>query len=179
MTPKERRDRLFKSSRPNVRELDFSNAKDMAVLWEAYKRDTFSSMLPDEMEKPEFINAMMQVLSGYNAGWMIEDKTPAFKDEAAPVGIMVAAANDWEMEPHFEPFPWATSRNRLRAVTAFLQKMRYDKDVGIVNVHALNKDKRFFKHIAKNYGVLNYLGRIPHGDARGDRHIFYVRGRKK
>lgn len=178
MTPKERRDRLFKSSRPNVRPLDFSNMKDMAILWEAYQRGSFPD-LPEDMMKPDFISTMIDVSNNYHMSWMIEDKTSAFADETVPVGMMMAVSNGWELEPHFEGFKWATARNKLRSVAAFLQMMRYDKDVGIVNVYSLKKDKRFFKHLAKNYGVLNYLGLIPHGDARGDRHIFYVRGRKQ
>lgn len=177
MTPKERRERLFRTGRPNVRELDFSNMKDMAILWDAYQKGSFD--FPEGLEKPEFVGAIMNLANQYHLGWMIEDKTSQYADDMAPIGLMMAHTNGWEVEPHFNSFSWATPRNKLRAFTAFFQKLRYDKDVGVVNVHSLKKDKPFFKHLAKNYGVLNYLGCIPHGDFRGDKHIFYVRGRKK
>ena len=176
MTPKQRRDRLFKASRPNVRPLDFSNPTDMGVLWLAYQQNSFD--MEEGLNKEQFINAMLDIAEYYDFGWMIEDATQAFSEGKAPVGVMMAKSDGWELEPHYENFAWSSARNRLRAVAAFLQMMRYDKDVGVVNVYSLKKDKRFFKHIAKNYGLLNYLGCIPHGDYRGDRHIFYVRGRK-
>lgn len=178
MTPKERRDRLFKTSRPNVRPLDFSNISDMGILWAAYERGSFPD-LPEDMEKTEFVNVMLDLAEHYDLGWMIEDTTNAFAEGKAPIGVMMAKTDGWEIEPHYENFTWASARNKLRAVTAFLQMMRYDKTVGVIKVHSLTKDKRFFKHLAKNYGVLNYLGCIPHGDYRGDQHIFYVKGRRK
>jgi len=182
MKPKERRDRLFKKSRPNVRPIELMKqgqiGKDMAILWAAYQQNTFTDHIPDNLTQEQFTEFWLDMASRYNAGWMIEDRNPSFADETVPVGMMMAYHNGWELEPHFEGFAWATPRNKLRSVVGFLQMMRYDREVGVVNVHSLKKDKRFFKHVAK-YGVLNYLGLIPHGDARGDRHIFYVRGRKQ
>jgi len=42
MKPKERRDRLFKASRPNIREMKLVDengyTQDMKILWGAYKK---------------------------------------------------------------------------------------------------------------------------------------------
>ena len=180
MKPRELRERLFKSGRPHIRPLEVFNedgtyGRDMGVLWAAYKKGSFD--LP-EMEQGEFADYMIQTLSGYNVGWMVEDVNKKFSEGRGPVGIFAGAVNEWELEPHFDPFTWATKRNRLKAVVSFLQMMKHDREVGIVNVYSLNKDAEFYKRM-KKYGVLYYVGKVPHGDIRGDRHIFFVRGKKK
>lgn len=178
MKPKERRDRLFKTSRPYIRPIEVVNGhgigKDMGVLWAAYERDSFD--MP-EVSKEDFAEYMTEVAATYQKRWMIEDNNANFADGKGPIGMMMAVYNGWELEPHFEAFSWATPRNILRAVVGFLQMMRYDKDIGIVNVHSLKQDKKFYKHVTQ-YGVLRYLDMIPDGDIRGDRYFFYVRGRK-
>lgn len=178
MTPKEHRDLLFKTGRPYIRPIelirDDAVGKDMGVLWGAYKRDSFEDM--PELAQAEFADFMLDLAANYTMGWIIEDKNSQFKDGFGPIGMVMAVYNGWELEPHFEPFSWASPRNILRATVSFFQMMRYDKSIGIVNVYSLNRDKRFFKHVT-HYGVLRYLGCIPHGDVRGDRHIFFVRGR--
>ena len=47
----------------------------------------------------------------------------------------------------------------------------------LVNVHSLKDSKRLFNHVSK-YGVLKYAAKIPDGDYRGDRYMYYIRGRK-
>lgn len=177
MKPKERRDRLFKTSRPNIREMSLIDEKgytqDMSILWGAYKKGTFD--LP-EASQEEFAELMLKEVQPYEKKWIIEDNNK-FCGGYGAIGMMCAVYNGWELEPHFEPFSWATPRNTLRAVVSFLQMMRYDKGVGIVNVYSLKDSKDFFSHIER-YGVLKYAAKIPDGDARGDRYVFYIRGRK-
>lgn len=179
MKPKERRDRLFKTSRPNIREMELFGesgfGKDMGILWAAYQRGTFGDNL--DVSQEDFARTLVNEVDQYQKRWMIEDKNSQFAEGEGPIGMMAAVYNGWELEPHFDAFEWATPRNILRAIVSFLQMMRYDRSVGVVNVYTLNKDKNFFKHVTE-YGVLRYLGKIPDGDERGDRHIFYTRGRK-
>ena len=179
MKPKERRDRLFKTSRPNIRKIELFGedgfGRDMGVLWGAYKMGSFRDM--PEMTQEQFAEYWVNVAAEYQKRWMIEDVNTKFSEGRGPIGVMMAVYNGWELEPHFEPFAWATPKNILKGVVGFLQMMRYDKDVGIVNVYSLKDTKRFFKHVT-NYGVLRYATEIPNGDIRGDRYIFYVRGRK-
>lgn len=179
MKPKQKRDRLFKSSRPNVRPLelfaDNGYGKDMAILWAAYKKDSFSDM--PEMDQEEFGEFITDMVSGYNNGWIVEDSNSNFSDGSGAIALVLAAQNDWELEPHFEKFTWATPRNILRGAVSFLQMMRYSKDVGIVNLYSLKKSKHLFDHLTE-YGVARYVGRVPHGDFRGDRYIYYTRGKK-
>lgn len=181
MKPKERRDRLFKKSRPNIRPLEIETeegiGKDMAVLWAAYTHNTFQEM-PEGMDQTEFTEYMMGILSPFMYGWIIEDRTSKFKEGHGPVGMMTAFYNGWELEPHYEAFSWASKRNILRSIVSFLQMMRYDKSIGVVVVNSLDKTRNLFKHVTR-YGVLRYLDCIPDGDRDGNRHIFYVRGRNE
>lgn len=180
MKPKEKRDRLFKSSRPHVRPLElFDNgkySKDLAILWAAYKKGSFPEM--PEMDQSEFTEFILDIASQYSKGWMIEDNNSQYKDGHGAIGFMFAADNGWEVEPHFESFEWATPRNILRSVVSFLQMMRYSKDVGVVNIYSLSDSKKFYDHLI-GYGVTRYVGKVPHGDIRGDRYIYYTRGKNE
>lgn len=179
--PKEFRDRLFKSGKPNVRRVDLLNddgyGKDMGVLWAAYKMGSFDS-IPTGLSQEDFAHLILGFSYNFDLGWMIEDRNIKYSSGIGPVGIMLAKYDGWSLEPHFESFAWASKKNIFRAFVSYFQMMRYDKDVGVVNVYSMNNDVAFFKHL-KEYGVLNYVGRVPGGSRFGDKNVFYVRGRKK
>lgn len=178
MKPKERRDRLFKSSRPNIREMRLANqqgyTRDMAILWGAYKQGSFN--LP-ETSQEEFAQIMMSATGPYEKKWLIEDSNNKFEDGYGPIGMVCAAYNGWELIPSLEMFSWSSPRNSLRAAVSFLQMMRYDKTVGIVSINSLKNEKSFYNHVSK-YGVLRFAAKIPDGDENGDKYIYYIRGRK-
>lgn len=178
MKPTQRRDRLFKASRPNVREMSLIDqqgyTKDMGILWGAYKQGSFD--LP-EVTQEDFAQLILNEINPYEKKWIIEDKNNKFESGYGAIGMMCAVYNGWELEPHFEPFSWSTPRNTLRAVVSFLQMMKYDREVGIVNVYALEDVHGFYNHIV-DYGVLRFATKIPHGDIRGDRYVYYIRGKK-
>ena len=181
MKPKEKRDRLFKSSRPHVRPLQLfedGKGKDIGILWAAYKAGSFDiPQMPQDLDRDQFIDFMLDVISRYSKGWIVEDKNREFKEGYGAVGFILAADNGWELEPHFEKFSWASARNVLRTFVSFLQMMRYSKEIGIVNLYTLETHKNLFDHVSE-YGVLRYVGKMPHGDIRGDRYIYYTRGKK-
>lgn len=178
MKPKELRDRLFKTSRPNIREMALVDqqgyTRDMGVLWGAYQQGSFGEATESQ---EDFAAHVMTEINEHQKKWMIEDSNSKFGDGYGPVGMVYAQYNGWELEPKLEIFQWASPRNVLRAAVSFFQMMRYDKSVGIVNVHSLKKDKNLFSHVSK-YGVLKYAAKIPDGDERGDKYIYYIRGRK-
>jgi len=178
MKPKERRDRLFKTSRPNIREMELVNqqryTKDMSILWGAYKRGSFD--LPD-ISQEDFAEVMIGATGPYQKKWMIEDSNSKFSDGYGPIGMVCAAYDGWELTPSLEMFSWASPRNALRAAVSFFQMMRYDKGVGIVSINSLKDEKNFYNHVSR-YGVLKYIAKIPNGDERGDRYMYYIRGRK-
>lgn len=182
LKPKELRDRLFKDSRPNIRPLEIidetGKLKDMGILWAAYKAGSFKGFQKD-MEKDIFTQEILNLVGSYNVGWLIEDKNNSFKDNYGAIGLILALSNDWEVEPYFLSFNWASLRNEIRGYVSYFQMMRYDKNVGIVNLKVVDEVyTRFLKKLQK-YGVINYTGVIPKGDINGDRHIFYVRGKMR
>lgn len=150
--------------------------RDMGVLWAAYRMGSFN--MEEGLSQEELTEYFLDLFSKYHYGWMIEDRHNGFSDQWGPVGFMLGVYNGWELEPHFEGFQWSSTRNILRAIVSFLQMIRYQKEIGVVNVHCLKQDKRFYDRVCQ-YGVLSYVGRIPHGDIRGDRFIYCVRGRKE
>jgi len=178
MKPKQKRDRLFKRGKPYIRPisimLDDGYGKDMAILWASYKEKSFPVM-SDDLSQEEFAEFILNITNDYNKGWIIEDKNSKFKDGYGPIGMMVAVYNGYELEPHYEPFSWSTSRNTLGAIVSFLQMMRYDKTVGIVNVYSLNENKSFFDKVTE-YDVLKYATCIPKADMGKDRYIYYIHG---
>ena len=176
MKPKERRDRLFKTSRPNIKEMKLIDengyTQDMKVLWGAYKQSNPEKIISQE----DFAETIMNEVDPYHKKWLIEDNN-TFCGGYGPVGMIWANYDGWGLEPQFELFNWATPRNVLRAMVSFLQMMRYDKDIGIVNVHSQKDNRKLFNHVEK-YGVLKFATKIPDGDENGDKYIYYIRGRK-
>lgn len=177
--PKELRSKLFKGAPPVIREIDINH--DMAVLWAAHKKGAFN--LP-EVTQEEFRNEMNGLLGQFNFGWMIEDVNSKFSSGRGPVTMVVGVFNQWELEPKFFVFPWATLHNRLRCGVSFVQKSRYSKDIGIITIMA--DSKRYWSRVRKYFmapevprdkGVLGYVGRIPDGNITEDRHIYYIRCR--
>ena len=173
MTPKTRRDRLWKDSRPNVRRLEVMDGeqygKDLGILWAAYQGGGFVS-LPREMDQNAFLQAMSPVVDSGNV-WLIEDRNKAFSSGAGPVVITTSIQDGLSVVVSGESFPWATARNRLRCAVAFLWMLIHSKKVGVVFTKAPRKMKKAYSHM-KEYGVLNYVGKV--GD---DVYLYAVRGR--
>lgn len=171
---KKNRERLFKHSKPVIRPISLATdegfGKDMAILWAAYKTGSFDL---EEMDQKEFSEYVLNKTSGFTDGWIVEDYNPKFKESKGPIMAILGIYDGFQLEPHMEKFSWASSRNIIRATVAFLQKMRYDKNIGVINIFSLSKDKKYFDYIRKKYGVLGYVGYVPNGDPRGGKYIYY------
>lgn len=176
---KEKRDRLFKRGRPNVRPLVIEENgkphKDVGLLWVAYKNGNFK-LLPRGMKEPEFFRAVLESSSD-NDMYLIEDLNKEFST-TGPTAFISATTDGWKLFPHIEFFPWTTKRNMLKAVVSYLQMVRYKK-IGCCVVTVTSETKPLLDK-AQEYGVLNYVGKIPNGDSfgRGDEFIYYIRGKK-
>lgn len=173
--PKQARDRLFKTGKPEIRPVEES---DLAVLWAAYKLSEGEDSLKalGEMDQEQFTDKIIQYISSKYAAWMIEDNNYKYKDGYGPVGLMVASYNGWEMEPHFMPFPWATPRNRMKSIVGFMMMARYEKGVGVLNVYTGEEGRDFFSRVGKKYGVMYFVGKVPRGMYGDDKYYFYGRG---
>ena len=162
---------LFKDSRPTVRAFE---AKDRGFLWAAHLSGVFG--LPD-MTQEEFLAEMAKLFRVYQFIWIVEDDCRDFRQGRGPVAIVGVKTDGWTFEPSPMWFPWANKRNILRVCVAFLQMIRYQKDVGCLLIRAAKEQVSVLNHMTK-YGVLYQRGRIPFGCASGDVFIYSINGKK-
>lgn len=175
MTPKEKRDRLFKSGRPFIRPMRIvdgdSYHPDVSFLWLAYKRRPFIWM-DGGMGQQDFAER----LKDYDL-LVIDDRNSKFKSGSGIVTVICELTDGWKLEPHAEHMPWASTRNQLRSTVAYLQYVRYSKKVGACIVYALDRYEKFYNTCCE-YGVLHRVGTIVNGDPKGDVVVYSVRGKK-
>lgn len=167
MNQNERRKRLFWNGKPNIRLFE---ANDYGWLWAAYQTD--------EVTKEQFIVNTNQILSRYNEVYIVDDRNKKFEDSFGSVALVCAYYDGHRLEPHVEWFPWATPKNKLRSHVAFLQKMKYRKDVAVTEVKSSEGNKKFFHNLSK-YISLKSCGMLPKGRADGNEHRFFIFGKKR
>ena len=172
MTPKERRERLFKDVKPNVRKAEEEDLK-----W-LYGAHCYPNPPGDKDDQIKFFAKLQDILNGYDEAFILEDRNKKFKNNWGPVGIVPSMYNGWVLEPHVEWFPWATTLNKVRSTVAFIMFARYSQDVGVTIYNSLKETKDFFKGL-KNYAPIYFINKVPYGDPRGDNYLFYTRGKKR
>jgi len=131
-----------------------------------------------EMGQDEFYAHISSELEKFAKIYIAEDTNAQFKDGVGPVGIFVANFDGWNLEPHVEFFPWATNRNKVKAVVGFLVFQRFQKDIGCIRIHASEKFRSFFSRM-KKYIPIRVGGKIAGGRPEGADYIFYVRGKRQ
>lgn len=180
MSTKEKRDRLFKGGRPNIRPLQIFDGdryhKDIGILWVSYSKGKFFVDIPSGLDNAGFIDALDVIMK--NRELLMIDDTNEQYSGVGPIAVVSVGGDGWKIEPHVVFFPWATTRNKLRGTVSFFQMARYKK-IGCCMVYSLAESRPLFDKVQK-YGVLNYVGRIPNGDSRGrgDEYLFTIRGTK-
>lgn len=176
MTPRQKRDRLFRSGRPNLRGFELYDGpeyhKDIKILWVAHKRSPLLG-LDHSLSESEFINEVVNLSAEIV---IIDDTNPQFRAQG-PVGAAIIADNGWRFEPHIIFFPWATKKNMLRSVVGGLQWARHSRRIGCVEIRCGEESVNLFNR-ACQYGVLHYVGRVVCGSPHGDDYIFSVKGKK-
>jgi len=162
------RERLFRLSKPTIRK-----AEPGDEVWIRVNQKVLGIEMADE----DFKTLMQNTFSQYDEVLIIEDTNHRFGTEFGPIGIIAAITKGSVYEPHAEWFAWASPRNILRGMVAYLQKSRY-RPLGVLIVHCLSDSVVFFRRL-KSYVPLNYVGKIPDGDpaGRGADYIFYQRCR--
>ncbi len=180
MTPKEKRDKLFRKSRPKIRPLQIFDGneyhRDMKILYIAYQKEPFYAQGPG-LDQIEFAKKIEQ-LSQEREILIMEDESSAYPSGFGPIAFWTYKEDGWKYEPHAQYFHWATPRNKLRATVAAVQWLRYSRKVGVCVLYALKDSKSLMDHVAK-YGVLQYVGMIIGGDKRGNEYLYSIRGKKK
>jgi hypothetical protein len=178
MTPKQRRDSLFRHTRPEIRGFELYDGdeyhKDVKLLWVAHQKEPIH-LIPEEITQEEFAQYVEDAAKKGDL-FVIEDENNQY-DGFGPVGMGFIMDNGWKYEPHINFFPWSTKKNILRSVVAGLQWARYSRKIGCILIHSLEESKNLFDHVCK-YGVLHYVGKIVNGDERGDEYLYSVRGKR-
>ena len=75
-------------------------------------------------------------------------------EENMPVGIVGGIRKQEVLEPHVEWFPWATPRNKVEAILAYIEGMRQDTSLLI---YTDLEEKNFWERMAQ-YGVIRRVG---------------------
>lgn len=167
-----KRKEIFKDSRPFVRKYEES---DLGFLWAAYKNGSFP-IRPD-LTQDQFLVEMVNRFGSFDVLWIIEDDSPGFKSGRGQVGLVGIKTDGWIYEPLIYFFKWATQINRTRSLVSLCHLMRFQKDIGVFLIKAVESEKPIFDAM-KDYGVLYFRGRIPYGSPSGDLFMYSINGRK-
>ncbi len=168
LTLKERRQRLFRTGKPMVRDVIY---QDLAWLWTAARKNG-SDLTPEE-----FSDAYEPWLASFEKMSMLEDFNTEFEDRTGPVGLVVAHFDGWVLEPHVNWFPWVTKRNILRCSVAYLAVVAYSRKIGVIRIHSDTDTSAYFERLSE-YLPIARCGHIPHGRPNGEDIIFAMKGKK-
>lgn len=141
---------------------------DINILWEAYKAKSFD--LP-EMSKLQFVSWAIKTKSRYQEFLLVE------KDNSA-IAFVAAYFDGWKYEPHVEFFSWASKKDILRSSVEFFTELGKLDTIGVIVVKSLSKTSNLFSHVVK-FGCLEFIGKMPNGDYRGDEYIYSKSGNAK
>lgn len=173
--PKRAKPRLKKAlkRRPRVRHI---NNGDLPWLWAAYRKGSFDDVLPKDLDREEFIAGLLEVLERFNHEWILDAPNDASSSEKpVPVGLIAAQGGGRIIEPHAVWFPWASDRNKLEAMLAFLSRVSTQYKI-FAYIHPDNKP--FYVQMCR-YGQLTMGCKIhDYYDMGEDAYFFYTRGPK-
>lgn len=141
----------------------------MSILWAAYKAGSFH--FPPDLTQEDFVSRIEKEFSVYTQVWIVDDRNSSFSSGRGPTGLFLTNVMGFIVEPRVAWFKWATKRNMLRAVAAFLNMVKHSTKTGICLVRTTNGDRVMADHL-KDYDLLHYLGRSTDNE-----YLYTVRGR--
>jgi len=98
-------------------------------------------MLGKGLTQEEFLQDMTKHFGSFNLLWIIEDENSQFKSGRGQISLVGIRTDGWVFEPMIYFFRWATEENILRAMVAFFHMLRYQKDVGVCMVRAIENER--------------------------------------
>lgn len=144
----------------------------MRFLWAAYRMGLWHDILDAELSREGFHDKLIDILSLGDFDWIIH----APQDGGVrPVGIVIAQGmrDGRRIEPHVDWFPWATPRNKLEGIAAFL--LNLSKRFKIV-VYAHERDRNFWERL-KAYGLVRHGCKVwDHFDLGKHAFLYYTAG---
>lgn len=174
------RERLFARGKPHVRpfalkESDGALGGDLRYLWAAYRAGMWPELAAND--ESEFVSRVVPMLRNFHSAWIVEDASGAYSSGRGPVAVVCVRTDGWRIEPSFTFFKWITLRGALRVIVAFLQMVKYARDVGVCVIRCGKAERKLWERMQK-YGVLFAAGRIRNGLPEGDEFLFAVNGRR-
>lgn len=126
------------------------------------------------MERDELVERMLTI---FGAGVPFLLFAPVTgRDMPTPIGLVVVFSRFHLLEPHFTWFPWATARNKMESVAAFVHKIRKDHDIdGRPFKLFLASDRvsvGFWNHLME-YGLVGRCGWFSRFFVGSDAMIYY------
>ena len=175
MNPRNRRNLIFKKSRPHFRKADLLNldgsyGEDMKILWAAYKAGSFHGA-PEGLTDSQFAEWTIANAKAFGSLWIGEDESKAYKSGKGPVCVVATTSQGMLVSAEGQAFKWATKRNLLRAAVSFLHMITMSRNTGVVMVKGDEKTRSFLDHMGK-YRLLFYVGQTNPGE-----YLYSVRGR--
>jgi hypothetical protein len=172
MTPKERKDLIFRKSRPLARRFEVMDggnySKDTGILWAAYQAGSFE--MPTDLTQEEFMGEIEATMQKFQDLWIIDDDTKKYSTGRGPVGLVGSNSIGLIVEPKFMFFKWASCRNVLKSTVAFLNMIKGSLRTGIILIRVNNK-RSVAEHL-KKYDLLFFLGK-----SNDNEYLYSVRGR--
>jgi hypothetical protein len=173
MTPKEKRELLFRKSRPFFRRADLLTAEgygeDMPLLWAAYKAGSFPAQ--EGMTDSQFAKWIASQINAFGEIWIGEDDSKSFSKGRGGVCLVGTNAQGMLVTIEGQGFKWATKRNVLRSCVAFLNMITRSAKTGVVLVKCDEKTRGLLDHM-KKYRLLFYVGKSGLNE-----YLYSVRGR--
>lgn len=174
MNAKDRRELIFKKSRPHFRKADLLNldgtyGDDMKILWAAYKAGSFQAK--PEMTPDQFAEWIIGQAKQFQTLWIGEDESKAFKSGKGAVCIVATNAQGMLISAEAQSFKWANRRNVLRLAVGFLHMVTKSNKTGLVMVKGDDKTRPLLDHL-KKYNLLFYVGK-----SNVNEYLYSVRGR--
>ena len=169
MKPHQRRRRLFKTGEPTISQVHPGTAQwTINWQWVAYKGSG------GDLSEVDFKQTATQYLGAFDFVFNLEDRNEGFSGKAGPVGFVGCLFDGWNLRPHIEWYPWATTRNKLRCQIAFLFMARRKDDIGFI---LMDSDRPVIMKKLRKYIGIYKAGQIEKGyPDRSDKHIYYIRG---
>lgn len=171
MKPKERREKLFRDVKPEIR---LATVDDLGWAYASHR------VAGGEMEEAEFKETTAAFMKTVPLVYTIEDRHKSFESGFGPVGMVAARYDGWRLEPSFQWFEWASARNKLRSTVAFfISQVRYSKAVGVGELRVPENQATKVKRL-KRYMPLYPVGRIPNGSSSvGTEYLFFMTGAQR
>lgn len=142
---------------------------DAEIIYKAYLDGSFTK-LPD-MNKEQFYVYLQRLIARYSEFLVVECNSKS-------IAFVAARFDGWKYEPHVETFRCASKRELFNGFVEFFDRLSKIDTIGVIVVKALEQSVTIFDHVCKR-NVLQYIGKIPSGDYRGDEYIYSAKGNAK